>query len=286
MSRSSRLSVEYNPTLAEPALRLLRDYDITMLSATWWWEDGSWHVPRRQLNDVMLLAPVLGSIEVILPDRTVQVPAGSVLLAPEGLTHELRCSAGCDALEQVSIHCHITATWRPPLLPLFLSPVQPLAHATAWHERLRRLVVLMNDQPLGQHYGQLLIKELLVEWILAGVELVPPREQVDPRIVRALKRIHADYADDLTVTELAREAHLSSVQFRKLFQRHLHQPPKQYILSHRLKLAAQLLRTGGLTVQQIAFATGFNSEAYFHRCFHRTHACTPLDYRTGRGRTL
>lgn len=258
-----------------------------MITATYWWEDASWEVEERELHDVMLLAPLKGGVAATVAGEQLIVDSDSFLLIPEGVPHALRTAPGEPELEQVALHLYLESTWRPPLLPLFQSPVQRFpTPAPVWHQRLVQVVSGMNHKAFGQAYGALLIRELLVECLLAGVPLCPPNEEIEPRIAQALKTIHRDYPHDLTVRGLADQARLSTVQFRKLFQRHLHCSPKQYILKHRLKMATQLLRSSSETVQRIAYESGFNSEAYFHRCFRRVHGCTPIDYRAGRNRQL
>jgi transcriptional regulator GlxA family with amidase domain len=144
----------------------------------------------------------------------------------------------------------------------------------------------MNQPVFGQLLGAQLIPQLLVDLALNGAPMKPLHQHLDPRVATALQTIHDHYQRDLAVTELARAARLSTVQFRKLFQRHVHASPKHYLLQHRLKHAARLLRASPRTAKEIAFATGFNSEAYFHRCFRQAYGCTPLDYRATRRQSV
>jgi signal transduction histidine kinase/ligand-binding sensor domain-containing protein/DNA-binding response OmpR family regulator len=51
-----------------------------------------------------------------------------------------------------------------------------------------------------------------------------------------------------------------------------------FIRIERLKQAAALLDKGGITVAEVAYATGFNTPSYFIKCFKAAYGKTPLDF--------
>lgn len=54
--------------------------------------------------------------------------------------------------------------------------------------------------------------------------------------------------------------------------------PNNFIKEYRLHKAKQLLRKNTRTISEIAFSTGFNSPAYFSKCFLDTFGILPSDY--------
>ena len=91
--------------------------------------------------------------------------------------------------------------------------------------------------------------------------------------------IEANLQDpSLSNTQLAAEAGISEVYLRKLFSRHYHTTPKQYILELRLQKARQLLTQSPATVTETAEQCGFSSLYHFCRIFKEKTGLTPTQY--------
>jgi AraC-like DNA-binding protein len=54
----------------------------------------------------------------------------------------------------------------------------------------------------------------------------------------------------------------------------------KYLATWRLDLAADYLRTGEMTIRQIAETTGYGSESALTRAFKVQHGITPAKFRT------
>jgi AraC-like DNA-binding protein len=101
----------------------------------------------------------------------------------------------------------------------------------------------------------------------------------DPRLGPALRAIHADATHPWTVPELANISGLSRAAFARHFQRALGQAPMQYLTDWRMTLARDQLRTGELTITQIADRTGYTSPYAFAAAFRRHHGQPPGRWR-------
>ncbi len=86
------------------------------------------------------------------------------------------------------------------------------------------------------------------------------------------------YSPDLTVEELARQANISQVYFRKIFKEAYGESPKQYIIDLRVRQAKQLLEENSITVTAVAEACGFSSVYHFCRLFKTETGYTPMEY--------
>lgn len=113
---------------------------------------------------------------------------------------------------------------------------------------------------------------------LAGL----PAARSDPTTRRALNIIHARYAEQLDVSTLAREAGVSRTVLADRFRRLLGVPPMRYCTRWRLRMAAEMLRSGGRTTAEIAFLVGFGSEAAFNRAFRREYGQPPVTWSRNR----
>src|SRR5215471_3133246 len=101
----------------------------------------------------------------------------------------------------------------------------------------------------------------------------------DPCIGRALSLLHSHPERNWTTEDLADQVHLSRSAFAERFTALLGQPPMRYLTVWRMQLAAQSLRRGRLTIAQIAYECGYESEATFTRAFKREFGAPPSAWR-------
>jgi AraC-like DNA-binding protein len=106
------------------------------------------------------------------------------------------------------------------------------------------------------------------------------RALADPHLARALKLIHANPSEHLSVARLAAECGLSRSAFAVHFAKTVGQTPLNYAIGWRMAVAVQLLETTDLTIDRIAASVGYRSEASFRRAFVGVLGCAPREYRT------
>lgn len=108
----------------------------------------------------------------------------------------------------------------------------------------------------------------------------PAAEAQNPNAIElALARIHVEFASDMDMESLAREAGVGYRWFRRTFTVHTGLSPHQYLLELRLVRAHNLLAETTLSVKEIARQTGFVDEHYFSRRFRKKSNLTPGEYR-------
>lgn len=95
----------------------------------------------------------------------------------------------------------------------------------------------------------------------------------------AFSAIHSQPEINWTVESLAKTCFMSRSKFASLFQQVADETPLAYLKQHRLRLASQFLRTGQLSIQQIAHRVGYSSETAFSQTFKKHYLCTPSEYR-------
>ncbi|MCW5874587.1 MAG: AraC family transcriptional regulator [Anaerolineales bacterium] len=96
-------------------------------------------------------------------------------------------------------------------------------------------------------------------------------------IRRALAFIHENYAQPISLNELAALESLSRYHFLRSFGNQVGMPPHMYIENYRIAAAQRLLATG-LPLAQVAVQVGFNSQSHFTRRFRQTLGVTPGRY--------
>jgi AraC-like DNA-binding protein len=168
-----------------------------------------------------------------------------------------------------------------------LPAVLPLS-ATA-DDPLHDVIALVSRELTARAPGQQTVLDRLLDVLLVlairacfDQSNTAPRwyhAAVDPRLGPALRAMHADATHPWTVTELASISGLSRAAFARHFQSALGQAPMQYLTDWRMTLARDHLRTGDLTITQIADHTGYTSPYAFAAAFRRHHGQPPGRWR-------
>ena len=101
-------------------------------------------------------------------------------------------------------------------------------------------------------------------------------------IRRAVAYLNEHYAEHVEAKDLAKVAHYSTAQFRRLFKEVMQMPPSDYIANVRINAAKTLLATTGRRISDIAAEVGFFDHSHFIRMFRRIVGKTPAKYRKAR----
>ena len=99
------------------------------------------------------------------------------------------------------------------------------------------------------------------------------------RILTMMSFIQENYAEKLTLEQIADAASISTRECLRCFRESIHQSPTDYLIAYRVQVAKRLLETTYLSITEIALRCGFNSNSYFTKIFHRSCGKTPNAYR-------
>ena len=97
------------------------------------------------------------------------------------------------------------------------------------------------------------------------------------QVNRTVQRIHAEYARDLTVEELAETAGMSASAFHQNFKAVTSTSPLQYLKTIRLHKARMLMVHEGLRAGIAAGRVGYESSSQFSREFKRLFGTSPIE---------
>lgn len=121
------------------------------------------------------------------------------------------------------------------------------------------------------------IKKYLIQ-ILGLLEDLNRNSERSP-VDLALEYIHTNYPRKISLEDLTNCTHLNRVTLNKLFQERCGNTAIGYLLSHRLKVACDLLTHTGMKLNEIAHATGFEYDTYFIKQFKAKKGISPTKYR-------
>lgn len=101
---------------------------------------------------------------------------------------------------------------------------------------------------------------------------------------RAIDYIENHLQDEITIEGIARQAHLSSFHFQRLFMILTDMTVAEYVRRRRLTLAAQELISSDCKVIDLALKYGYDTPEAFSKAFRKHHGITPTEARRGKGR--
>lgn len=156
-------------------------------------------------------------------------------------------------------------------------------------EPLRDVISLISSELLNSEPGQQTVLNRLLDVLLVLAlrsdfqhsEKAPGWyvALANPRLRAALQAMHEDPSHTWTVSELAEVSGLSRAAFAKSFREAIGQAPLQYLTEWRMTLARDLLRTGSVSLADIASMVGYSSPYAFATVFRRHHGMPPGAWR-------
>lgn len=108
----------------------------------------------------------------------------------------------------------------------------------------------------------------------------PPRGGLDDRrLKRVLDYVEDTLSENISLVELAGIAELSPMHFARQFRTRAGLSPYQYVLRQRLQRAKMLLAATRHSLVDIAYETGFSSQAHLTSTFRSRVGQSPARYR-------
>jgi AraC family transcriptional regulator len=97
------------------------------------------------------------------------------------------------------------------------------------------------------------------------------------QLSRVVDYIHAHYASDISLPDLANAVFLSQYHFSRLFKISTGLSPHQYLIKFRLKKAKQLLLENKVPAAEISQAVGFSSQSHLNHHLKRLYGVSPKE---------
>lgn len=95
------------------------------------------------------------------------------------------------------------------------------------------------------------------------------------RLIKLVRQMHDNIEEPLSLDELTSIANISKRQIERLFQRYLGVSPAQYYRNIRLDHGRNLIAETDMSITEITFACGFNSQAHFSKSYRKRFGNNP-----------
>lgn len=219
---------------------------------------------------------------------------GDLFLVMPGHIHGIRCLPGhsmiyeniifdLDFLGSSNIDLCSQKYWQPLInekisLPVHIGPEHPLH--TKLCSCLDESDVLCDQRPEGYELavkGNLMICfSLLFPYAVHSISGNPKDTQ---KLKAALAYLEEHYNQKLTVEKMACHCGYSASHFMRWFKEKTGVGFNSYLIEYRLDRAAHELRSGNLTILEIAEKSGFDNLSNFNRLFRKRFEMTPSQFR-------
>jgi AraC-like DNA-binding protein len=251
-------------------------------------------VHRKTCPYTILAQAVQGRYEIQCgPDRVETLSEGEAFLVPAlqplRIVHHGDPDAG-GRMRARWIHIHFTLFDTIDLLSMLEMPLRLRAEQCVPFAEIMAAMARVHEHPPFVRLVR--EQELAFQTLTLLCELAPLRANAGElllerhRLRSVFSHMREHLADKLTVTQLARLAHLSVPHFHALFRKCLGRSPMQHLKQLRLERAARLLVRSDAPLAEIAEATGFCSEFHLSREFRRVFGKPPGRWRADPDRAL
>ncbi len=134
--------------------------------------------------------------------------------------------------------------------------------------------ILKNRKVLKNKFS----KELIVK--PADITITPLNVIVLKKAMAIVEKHISD--GEFGTSEFAREMGMSRSRLHRKLKALTTQSSSEFIQSIRLKRAADLINDSQLSMEEISLNVGFNSPAYFTKCYKKYFGKTPTEYKAGK----
>jgi AraC-like DNA-binding protein len=216
--------------------------------------------------------------------ETVVAPAGQINLVVPGEAHD---GQGADetgwAYRMFYLHPEALMEAAAALMP---RPNQPNFRMGVIHDPQLARCVVQTHHILESPQASAIEKEtrlfwLLTHWIARHADEPGSWSTIGHEhqaVTRARDIIRARFHEDISLTELADEGHLSPFYLTRVFGKQLGVTPHGYLIQVRVEHARTLLASHK-RLADIAAECGFSDQAHMTRLFKRQVGITPGRYR-------
>lgn len=235
-----------------------------------------YRVDRNRFDSFLLIYVISGSGYICLGNQKYDLIGGSIVLLDCYEPHRY------GTLEEMHIqwlhfdgpmarNYYQRAIQHGPVL-------QTLHHYPATHNLRKILRTFQSGQGVSDLLLSKWINDLMTDIIQDSEETYGTAKQ-SAVIDESVRYISEHLNKNISIQDLASLANLSLYYFSRLFKQETGMSPHRYIIMVRLEYSCFLLRSSNLTIKEIAYQCGFNSESNFCTRFRSVYRCTPQQFR-------
>lgn len=226
--------------------------------------------PHQSMSSFELVLE--GSMIFQLDDTRLEVKPGELCLIPAGKTKKLEVQEDCRKIVfGICGQLHLPLLAMTGILSRSVMRLEKLDQILSLLKELHRQLKEKSASSISRHCA--LTMELIME-LSREADKIP-----DPRLADALHFLEYHQSEPFHVKTLAAELHVTPDYLNRMFVKELGIPPRHYLIEQRMLLAASLLASTVLTVQEISSRCGYKTQFAFSKEFRKKYGLSPLAFR-------
>ncbi|MBQ8606310.1 MAG: helix-turn-helix transcriptional regulator [Clostridia bacterium] len=227
------------------------------------WKSGVFNVRPRRYS--ALAFRISGSAIINACGNEYCINTNDILYLPQGVGY----TASYTDTEMLVIHFVTEKDDKFPEIYSFRNPLQ------IYKAFLNALSIWKSKRP---GYEAFTMAQLFT---IIGTILEKETEATMPQhFLNAVSFINSNYKDAaLCIGSVCEKSGINETLFRQLFKKHYLKTPIEYITELRIEHARNLI-SGGESVENAAYESGFNDPKYFSRVVKRKCGCTPRSFKS------
>lgn len=214
-----------------------------------------------------------GQCRIVLSDKELCAPSGSIVIYPPGEPQSYYFPA---EKSSVSYYAHFSGTSCFELLSSLRLSRFGIYSIGKSSELEAVWDAMIAEHHLSRPYSEDLCKGYLIQIIALCARKATlfsrERTTLPPTLY---EKLYNEYNLPKSIKEYADFCSMSTSRFIHVFTAENGISPKKYIMSIRMKKAAELLENTLLPVSEVALLTGFPDQNYFSRCFKKYFGIPP-----------
>ena len=120
----------------------------------------------------------------------------------------------------------------------------------------------------------------ILSTIIYSILYTMEQENTSNTVVESIKKyIDNHYSEEISNATLAKRFNYHPNYINSVFKQVTNETLHKYLMRYRINRSQELLLSTDMSIQQIAVACGFNSQAHFSTYFKKINHTTPQDYR-------
>ena len=240
-----------------------------------------------------------GVLEYQVGQERIMLQPGDSILVGGNMLHSIRQLSGDvpDPMPNIVFFGSLIAPEASAIYARYILPVMDchaLPYAVFRHDsgehapinaQIQEIYRLLCEQPYCHEMAVQRHISSIFEYLamnfdaLARQEVTRVQLNTQVRVQQMLAFIHAHYAEEVTLADIAGAASISRSEAGRCFQAYMGCSPVYALIQHRLQKAHGMLQDATRTLQEISHACGFHSVNYFSRQFRKHYGHAPSHVR-------
>lgn len=234
-------------------------------------------VCREGRADYYLMYIVEGAVRFLFGETERIISQGHVVILPPHYPFDYR-NASSEFLHYYAIH--FTGSEVEHLLHSYDLGDFPVVRNISYSNSIVSLCeemwsTLLKKEHFFEKSASLKLENILLHIARRSIQ----SKSIPTQLINSVKYMNDRFSEKITLEKLASLENLSVSRYGDLFKNLYGIAPIQYLISIRLKIACNLLRSTDFSVGRIAQMVGYADSPLFNRHFKRFIGISPLKYR-------